>query len=214
MPTARNHSADIREAFGDIDIYLFDQILKGRFPHGSRILDAGCGSGRNLVWFLRQGFDVAAVDTSADAVRHVRGLAAQLAPSLARLEIEQNIRTAPVEMLPFPDQSFHAVVSSAVLHFAEDEAHFNGMVHEMWRVLKPGGLFFARLASTIGIEHRVVPIRDRWYALPDGSHRFLADEELLLHTTKNLRGRQADPIKTTVVQNMRSMTTWVLWKEV
>lgn len=203
---------NLRKIFGDIDIYLFDQILKGRIPSGARILDAGCGGGRNLIWFLREGFDVAAVDSSPHAVEQVRTLAASLAPALSAEEINRNIRAAPVEALPYPDHSFDLVISSAVLHFAEDETGFNRMVEEMWRVLKPGGVFFARLASTIGIEKMVEVIRERRHLLPDGTERFLVDQELLLNTTARLGGRLADPLKTTVVQNMRSMTTWTVVK--
>lgn len=203
---------NLRETFGDIDIYLFDQILKGRIPSGARILDAGCGGGRNLIWFLREGFDVSAVDSSPYAVEQVRALAGSLAPALSAEEINRKIRVAPVDSLPYPDHSFDFAISSAVLHFAEDEAHFNRMVREMWRVLKPEGLFFARLASTIGIEDEVQVIDNRRHLLPDGSERFLVDQELLLETTAQLGGRLADPLKTTVVQNMRSMTTWTAVK--
>jgi tellurite methyltransferase len=58
----------------------------------------------------------------------------------------------------------------------------------------------------------VTPIRDRWHRMPDGSDRFLVDEEYLLRMTSDLGAEQLDPLKTTVVQNMRAMTTWVLRK--
>ena len=105
-----------------------------------------------------------------------------------------------------------AVISSAVLHFARDEQHFNGMLDEMWRVLKPGGLFFARLTSSIGIEKLIKPLVGRRYLLPDGSECFLVDEELLTSTTEKLCGEWLEPLKTTNVQNLRCMTTWVLRK--
>ena len=104
-----------------------------------------------------------------------------------------------------------AIVCSAVLHFARDRAHFARMVDEMWRVLAPGGLFFARLASSIGIEPLVAAAVGR-VRLPDGSDRFVVDEQLLIETTDNLRGTLLDPIKTTNVQNLRCMTTWVIQK--
>ena len=47
---------NIREEFGDIDIYLFDQLLKGRLDASMSLLDAGCGGGRNLYYFLRNGY--------------------------------------------------------------------------------------------------------------------------------------------------------------
>ena len=86
------------------------------------------------------------------------------------------------------------------------------MVKEMWRVLKPGGIFFARLASTIGIEDQMELIEGRRYHLPDGSERFLTDEAMLLRVTTALGGKFIEPIKTTVVQNMRAMTTWCVRK--
>lgn len=193
---------------GDIDIYLFDQILKERFDAGSSILDAGCGGGRNLVYFLRSGFKVFGIDQNPEAVEYVRLLANNLAPQLP----SANFQVAPVEKMPFADASFDAVISSAVLHFAKDERHFFEMVEEMWRVLKSGGLFFARLASSIGIEDKIEPTGGGRYFLPDGSERFLVDEESLASLTNRLGGIRVEPLKTTNVQNLRCMTTWVLRK--
>ena len=198
----------LREWFGDIDIYLFDQVLRERIRSGMSILDAGCGGGRNLIYFLRSGYDVHGVDASREAIAAVRDLAGRWAPSLPA----ENFRVEPVEAMSFSDQSFDAVISSAVLHFARDEAQFHGMLREMWRVLSPGGFFFARLASSIGIETRIRPLSNRRYRLPDGSDRFLVDEEMLLALTHELGGALADPIKTTNVQNLRCMTTWCLVK--
>lgn len=199
---------NLQDWFGGIDIYLFDQLLKGRFTHWMRVLDAGCGGGRNLVYFLRSGYEVCAVDQSGEAVARVRALAATLAPHLPA----DNFRAEPVEKLSFIDESFDVVISSAVLHFARDEGHWLSMVREMWRVLKPGGIFFARLASSIGIEEKVELIEGRRYHLPDGSDRFLVDEQLLLATTDSLGGEWLEPLKTVVVQDLRSMSTWCLRK--
>lgn len=201
-------SLNLEEWFGGIDIYLFDQLLKGRFVPGMRVLDAGCGSGRNLVYLLRSGYEVFGVDESQSAVAQTRRLAAALAPHLPA----GNFHVEAVERMSFADTGFDVVLSSAVLHFARDEAHWSSMVKEMWRVLKPGGIFFARLASTIGMEDHVELIEGRRYHLPDGSERFLADEAMLLHVSAELGGELIEPIKTTVVQNMRAMTTWCLRK--
>ena len=201
-------TVDLREWFGDIDIYLFDQLLKGRFMHGMRVLDAGMGSGRNLIYFMRSGYEVCGVDCSEESVAVVRRLAARLAPRLA----ETNFRCERVEALSFADGGFDAVISSAVLHFANDEAHFQKMLAQMWRVLKPGGIFFSRLASSIGIEDRVKPLGNRRFHLPDGSVRFLVDEEMLTSATQELDGGLLEPIKTVNVQNLRCMTTWCLRK--
>ncbi|MFN7915457.1 MAG: class I SAM-dependent methyltransferase [Vicinamibacterales bacterium] len=200
MPSA------LAEEFGDIDVYLFDQLLRGRLVPGMRVLDAGCGRGRNLVYLLRHGYDVCAVDADPAAVGAVRALAARLAPSLP----DSNFVVEPVESISLPDASVDAVISSAVLHFARSPAHFEAMVQRMWAVLRPGGLFFCRLASSTGIEGRIVPLGDGRYQLPDGSERFLVSEPQLAALTTRLGGRLVDPIKSTIVQDMRCMATWVV----
>ncbi len=195
---------NIREIFGGIDIYLFDQIQKGRFITGMRVLDAGCGGGRNLVYLTRMGCEVFGVDQNPAAIEQVRNLAPD--------QPSENFQVSGVEKMPFPDEYFDWVISSAVLHFAGNREHFDQMLGEMWRVLKPGGILFARLASSIGIEDIIVPTRNGRYNLPDGSERFLVDQESLLNMTENLGGDLIEPIKTTNVQNLRCMTTWVLRK--
>jgi hypothetical protein len=62
------------------------------------------------------------------------------------------------------------------------------------------------------MEHRVVRIAGRRYQLPDGSQRYLVDEATLLTLTTDLGGQLLDPLKTTVVQDQRCMTTWVVRK--
>ena len=137
--------------FGEIDIYLFDQLLRGRFDRRPRVLDAGCGEGRNLMYFFRRGFTCFGIDRDPAAIERIRAFAAQLAPALPL----ENFQTGEIDRLPWVDASVDAVVCSAVLHFAADLAHFDRMCGEMWRVLAPDGMFFARLASNIGIEDLV-----------------------------------------------------------
>jgi tellurite methyltransferase len=198
----------LEDQFGPIDIYLFDQLLRGRIRPGMRVLDAGCGTGRNLVYLLREGYEVFATDAHAESIAAVRRLAASLAPGLP----PENFRVEQVERMSFDEGTFAVVMSSAVLHFSRNEMQFTDMVREMWRVLKPGGLFFCRLASTIGMEERMKPIRDGRYLLPDGSERYLVDEAMLMRFTSMLGGTLVDPLKTTVVQDQRCMTTWVVAK--
>ena len=200
--------SDLGKQFGDIDIYLFDQLLRGRIAPGMRILDAGCGSGRNLVYLLRQGYEVFGVDQDPKSVEDVRRLAVTLAPNLP----PDNFRVERIESMSFRPAFADFVISSAVLHFARDDHHFRDMLDCTWRVLKPGGVLFCRLASSIGLEHQIRVIAGRRFQLPDGSERYLVDEAVLAQAAEDLRGQMIDPLKTTVVQNERSMTTWVLRK--
>ena len=199
----------LQEQFGQIDIYLFDQLLKSRISPGMRVVDAGCGSGRNLVYFLRERYEVYAADSDPQAVEGVRSLARTLAPSLPA----SNFRVEAVEQMSFDDACADLVVSNTVLHFARDDAHFESMLQGSWRILKPGGIFFCRLGSLIGVESLVKRIEGRRYWSPDGSERYLVDEALLGALTERLGGELADPLKTTVVHGQRAMTTWVLRKK-
>ena len=198
----------LQKQFGQIDIYLFDQLLRGRIAPGMGIFDAGCGSGRNLAYFLREGYEVFGVDPDPHAVESTRRLAASLAPGLPR----ENFRAEPLEAMSFPDAFAEVALSSAVLHFARDDPQFRAMLRGTWRVLRPGGLLFCRLASSIGMERQVQRLTGRRFLLPDGSERYLVDEALLVQLTAELDGRLEDPLKTTVVQNQRCMTTWVVRK--
>lgn len=200
--------SSLLETFGNIDIYLFDQLLKGRFDNCKSVIDIGCGGGRNLIYFLRNNFDVFGVDQNIEAVEAVKKLSAALSPDNA----PGNFAVAYAEDMPFADGSFDLAISSAVFHFARNLVHFEQMLHSAWRVLKPGGFLFARLASDIGIETLVKDIGNGRYLLPDGSERFLVNEQMLLWYTRELNGQLFEPIKTTNVQNLRCMTTWCLRK--
>ena len=199
---------NLKQSFGDIDIYLFDQLLKGTYDNCQRVLDAGCGGGRNLLYFLKNGYEVYGIDPNAEAIETVRSIAKDIAPKNS----QNNFKVAKAEDLPFDGAYFDLVISSAVLHFAESETHFDTMLNSMWRVLKPGGYLFARLASDIGIESLVFPIGKGRYLLPDGSERYLVNEQILLNYTASLHAQPHEPIKTTNVQNLRCMTTWCLQK--
>jgi len=197
----------LQDQFGNIDIYVFDQLLRGRIAPGMRVFDAGCGGGRNLVYLLREGFEVCGNDADVNAIAQVRALASSLSPGR-----EFDFRVEPIERTSFPGDHADVVMSNAVLHFARDGQQFEAMLRQMWRVLKPGGVFFARLASTIGIEDQIHEIDRGRFRLPDGSDRFLTDAPAIESWTRQLGGTLIDPIKTTLVHDQRSMTTWVAKK--
>ncbi|MGI4829417.1 MAG: class I SAM-dependent methyltransferase [Janthinobacterium lividum] len=196
----------LQDQFGHIDIYVFDQILRGNIAPGMRILDAGCGYGRNLVYLLRERAEVFALDADPTAVGHVRQLAAALNTGLP----SANFQVGPIERMPFPDAFTDVVICNSVLHFARDEDHFDAMLAELWRVLRPGGLLFCRLGSRIGMDFE--DLGGNLFRIGDNSAWFLVDEPMLLETTEALEAILVDPLKTTVVQDYRCMTTWVLRK--
>ncbi|HYF04227.1 MAG TPA: class I SAM-dependent methyltransferase [Patescibacteria group bacterium] len=198
---------NLKETFGDIDIYLFDQLMKGRFDSCRTVLDAGCGAGRNLVYFLKNGYDCYGIDQNPDSISFLKSFARSLsAPT-------KNFIVSSIEEMPFKNESFDLVICNAVLHFARNEKQFNEMLQSLWRVLKQGGFLFVRLASDIGIEHLIKDLGNRCYLLPDGSKRFLVNQQILLHYTRLLGGELFEPIKTTNVQNLRCMTTWCVKKQ-
>jgi tellurite methyltransferase len=211
---------ELAELLGGIDIHLLDQVLKGRIRRGMRVFDAGSGAGRNIEYFMRAGLEVVATDRDPGALAALVALAERLAPDLPHT----NFRVDLLEDLDEPAESADVVLCVAVLHFARDAAHFRAMLDGAWRVLKPGGLFFARLASMVGVETLVRPfgpggggpelgsLGPGRYGLPDGTERFLVDEAFLVSETARLRGRLEDPLKTTVVHGQRGMSTWVVRK--
>jgi tellurite methyltransferase len=199
----------IRSEFGDIDIYLFDQLQKGTFLGCKKIVDLGCGRGRNLHYFIKYGYDVWGIDASPAAISEVRSLALELNSDFP---VDQLIHADLDNSVPFEKESFDLVICSAVLHFAKDEAHFEEMLMAAWSLLKPEGFFFARLASEIGVEDLVIPLENRRFILPDGTERFLVDEEMILEYNKKLNAKPYEFLKTTQVQNLRSMTTWCIQK--
>ena len=137
MPHTREdyRTGSLTEQFGQIDIYLFDQLLRGRITPDMSVLDAGCGNGRNLVCLLKQRCTVFGVDASARAVGETRELARRLDPQTPA----DRFRVERLEALWFEDGTFGAVICSAVLHCADRQAHFERMLGELWRVLAPGG---------------------------------------------------------------------------
>jgi ubiquinone/menaquinone biosynthesis C-methylase UbiE len=189
---------------GNTDIYLIDQILKGRYAPPQRILDAGAGGGRNLHWFVHQGFDVYGADINPEAVHMLRQNYSLVPP--------ERFTLAPVENLPFDDAFFHHIVCSAVLHFAENEAHFEQMFGELARVLQPGGSMFLRVATDVGLADKMLPLGNGRYAMPDGSDRFLLKRDAFENLMQRHGLAYLEPFKTVLVDALRSMSVVVLGK--
>jgi tellurite methyltransferase len=198
-------SYTIQQLAGNTDIYLLDQIMKDRYEKLDIVLDAGCGNGRNLHWFLLNQIDCYGIDMDPLVIEALK-IKYPILPA-------DRLQTVVVENLPFPDHFFDHIISSAVLHFAQNVEHFYAMLKELSRVLKPGGTLFIRMASNIGMEHSIESLGDGVYAIPDGSVRFLLSKRLLENMLKDLPFRLIEPLKTVNVADIRCMTTLVMQKQ-
>lgn len=199
---------ELNQELGQIDIYLLDALLKGRFSPGMRILDAGCGEGRNLHWFIKNNYDAWACDSNPSAIRMLQ----YVARSLNKNFDKNRFITVGLEDLPYPEGMFDAVICNAVLHFAKNKANFTSMWAQLYRVLKPGGTLFVRMTSSLGLESMVKESADGKYFLPDGSQRFLLTPGLLEELLHNYPAHLLEPVKSVLVQDARSMATLVLQK--
>ena len=111
---------------------LLGPALGAEAPGPRRLLDAGCGTGFNLLALSRLG-RATGVDLAPEAIAYCR---------------ERGVRTARASLLalPFPDAAFDAVTSFDVIYHAwvtDDRA----AVAEMARVLRPGGVLLVRVPA-------------------------------------------------------------------
>jgi len=199
---------ELNHLLGNIDIYLLDQVLKGRFEKQYKILDAGCGEGRNLIYFVRNNYQVWGIDKNEDNIQMLKYLMKSINKSYSL----DRFVAGEAEKMPYSNQQFDAVISSAVLHFAENYDHFIAMFAEHARVLKPGGVLFARMTTNVGIEKLIEPVGNGQFFLPDGSLRFLLDKNHLDKLMAQFNFQFIEPFKTVIVDEMRSMSTLVLKK--
>ncbi len=199
------NSNTLQELPGETDIYLLDQIMKGRYNADDIILDAGCGTGRNLHWFLQNGITIYCIDSNEEVIQTLKRNHSALPGD--------RFQVSTVEKMPFPDNHFTHIISSAVLHFAHSTLQFQLMITEMVRVVKPGGSLFIRMTSDIGIENKVALIADGVYHIPDGSTRFLLTKVLLNDLIKQTHLSFLEPLKTVNVNDMRCMSTLMLQKK-
>lgn len=184
------------------DIYLIDQIFKGRYVPGQQLLDAGCGGGRNLPWFVQNGFEVTAIDDKAEALQQL----------LAQLPMLKHVHQCSINHIPFAPESFDHIICSAVLHFAESDADFMKMMQSLHRILKTGGTLFIRMASNFGMENELPETATQPMLLPDGSWRYVLHQSMLDAILQQTGFQLTEPVKSTLVLGQRSMATLLLQK--
>lgn len=200
---------ELNQLLGNVDIYLLDQILKGRFKKSMKILDAGCGEGRNTIYFLNDGYQIFGVDSNPIAIQMARIYAQTIQKDYDIYRFQTSI----IEDMPFHTGAFDALISSAVLHFAKSEAQFFKMMDEMMRVLKPGGIFFLRMTTAQGgILEKSPNLGEGVYLLPDGTERFLLTTELEKEVVSKYNLTYLEPPKSVLVHGLRAMGVFV-WEK-
>ena len=191
------------DTLGNIDIYLLDQIMKGRYSSNETILDAGCGVGRNMYWFYNNGFNLHAIDNNPERIEFIKSIYPKQ---------KDNFKIASLAQLPYPDSSIDHVINCAVLHFVESTTMFKLYFSELIRVLKPNGSLFIRMTSDIGVENLITPLQNGIYRLADGTNRFLLTRELLNELINEFSIALIEPLKSTNVSDLRTMSTLVITK--
>lgn len=199
---------ELNHLLGNVDIYLLDQILKGRFSKDMKILDAGCGEGRNAVYFIQKGYQIFGIDPNGLAIQYCRYLSKSLNSTfdIHRFQVGQ------LEEIPFHSNAFDAVICSAVLHFAEDVDNFWEMIQEIHRVLKPKGVFWFRMTTAFGgILDESTHLGNGKYGLPDGTERFLFLPEYV-DKLAEIGFSSLESMKTVLIPHQREMGVFCLEK--
>ena len=199
---------ELNRLLGNVDLYLLDQLLKGRFTQNMKILDVGCGEGRNAVYFLHNNYPIFGIDPNEVAIQYCRFLAKSIQPEtdIHRFQVGDGAA------IPFHEAAFDAVLSSAVLHFAEGHAHFWKMIAEIHRVLQPGGIFWMRMCTGFGkILEESLELGEGRYALPDGSERYVLQPQGL-GELEGMGFRFLESPKTVHVLGQREMGVFLMEK--
>lgn len=140
-----DRTADIARLTVDLDLH-----------HGSRLLDAGCGSGQFAIAFAHLGCAVTAQDLSPAMVDRARDHARDRGVEIA-------FRTGDITKLPDAPNAFDAIHARVVLQFVPNVP---AALREFRRVLRPGGRLFASVPGSLS------PIYNRsWRRLTDPAHQ-------------------------------------------
>lgn len=188
-----------RDQWGGMDLHLLDLVMKGRLDGVHHVLDLGAGKGRNGLPFLQAGCALTAVDAEEEA--------------FADYPADERLTT---HVAAFEERAWEPVhdlvVLCAVLHFARDLAHWRAMAEAAWSAVAPGGVLFVRTASTVGLSSIAPRLPEGGFTVGQGEQPFLVDAEEFLVQTHLWAAHWLEPLRTSVVEGGRCMTTWVLQK--
>lgn len=196
----------LNKELGNIDLYWLDFILKGHLPTDAKILDAGCGEGRNIMYCLKNGMNVFGIDQNPEAIRFVKLIAKQYQQD----NTEARFQLMKLDSIRFPDDAFDTVLCSAVLHFAESTDHFNKMLSELFRVVKMGGKLVIRTMSDAYLAEGVQAGENGVYVFPEGQKRFIVSADTFVEHCRLSGFRLIEPYKEVKVKNRHTMGTFFL----
>lgn len=193
---------EINNYFGDMDLFLMDFVLKGKIPPTGKVLDAGCGEGRNAVYFVQQGYELLGIDSDASKIRLAEYLGNNISTSRATFKTG-NLRSLDSQ------KSFDLILCSRVLHFSNSVQDFMQMWENLTKKLKPGGLFYLSMDSTV--ENSLgVDAGNGMYEFPDGAIRFSLTSSLYEEIKKGFE--EIEPLKTLIQNNVRAQSFVLLKK--
>lgn len=154
-------------------------VMYLRASPGGRLLEVGCGAGRNLARLQELGWQCEGVDFDGSAVRNarVKGL---------------KVHEGTLDGQRFPGESFDAVVSSHVIEHLHDP---RGFLLECRRVLKPGGTLVVVTPNSASLGHSL--FRASWRPLEPPRHLHLFNHDSLMRLVRDAAFLEAD-IKTTI----------------
>lgn len=120
---------------------------------GSRILDLCCGTGRHAVELAAKGYEVTGLDLSDVLLSYARRHSRCLPVTYVK---------GDMRALPFPDESFDAVLNwfTSFGYFAEDREN-EKVLSEIARVLAPGGKFFIDFLNRAYTVKHLIPVSER-----------------------------------------------------
>lgn len=199
---------DINNLFGDMDLYLMDQLLKGAFPGGS-VLDIGFGQGRNLVFFIQQGLTTYGIEKDSNAVTLLEYFLKSL-----KIANPPSLLHGDAMALPYEDDKFDLVISTRTFHFLENLSAFWKAWQEIRRTLKPGGLLYFSMNSLIGIPSDELPEakQNGIFRFEDGSEELLLTPEILKEIALMDCYEPVELAKTVHIEGVRSESILVLRK--
>lgn len=108
-----------------------ERVIMAKRPDGP-VLEAGCGAGRVLRHYYQRGVAIVGLDFIASVLNAIRAEDPTI-PLVA----------GDITRLPFPDQSFSAVLAFGLYHGLEHNVE--GALADTWRIIKPGGLLCASM---------------------------------------------------------------------